>query len=356
MLSRFYLNDGAPGTGDPFTFTDRTEEAGFGGAPGKTFGVAELDFNRDGWPDLVVANDLQRDLLYRNTSEAGRARFTEEGIVSGIAFDENGIARGGMGIDVGVVDSTGEPTVFVGNFSNEMIGVYRQMQDGIFLDRAATSKIGRPSLMTLTFGLFLFDVDLDGDLDLFAANGHVFDHVDQTQEGVTYRQPAQLFEGLGDGTFREVKADASDALNQPMVARGAAYGDYDRDGDLDVLLTENGGPAHLWRNDSERGGFLRVSLEGNQSNRSALGSRIVAYAEGGRQERRVRGGSSYLSQSEKTATFGLGEASQADSLVIYWPSGTVERFTGVAADQDVRIVEGSGRLEVVTVPGSLVSR
>ena len=356
VLSRFYYSNGEPGARQPLTFTDRTEEAGFSGAPGKTFGVAELDFNRDNWPDLVVANDLQRDLLYRNTSEAGRVQFAEEGIVSGIAFDENGIARGGMGIDVGVVDTTGEPTVFVGNFSNEMIGVYRQMRDGIFLDRAAISKIGRPSLMTLTFGLFLFDVDLDGDLDLFAANGHVFDHVDQTQEGVTYRQPAQLFEGLGDGTFRDVEAQTSGVLEQPMVARGAAYGDYDRDGDLDVLITENGGPAHLWRNDGTQGGFLRVTLEGSQSNRSALGSRIVVYAEGARQERRVRGGSSYLSQSEKAATFGLGEAPQVDSLTVYWPSGTVERFTNVAANQHIHIVEGRDVLNVVPMPESLASR
>ena len=357
ISSRFYHSNGrrGPSPEQGPTFTDLTEEAGFGGTSGKTFGVAELDFNRDSWPDLFVANDLQRDLLYRNDGAPRASRsseqvptFVEQGLISGIAFDENGLARGGMGVDVGVVDTTGEPTVFVGNFSNEMIGVYRHLRDGLFLDRAAVSKVGRPSLTTLTFGLFLFDVDLDGDLDLFAANGHVFDHVDRTQDGVTYRQPAQLFVSLRDGTFREVEAEPASALSQPMVARGAAYGDYDRDGDLDVLITENGGPAHLWRNDSERGRYLRVSLEGRQSNRSALGSRIVAYANGQAQERRIRAGSSYLSQSEKTATFGFGDTAQVDSLVVYWPSGITQRFGTIATDQHVHIIEGRDALEEVS--------
>ena len=363
VLSRFYHNDGAP-VSDPrrtSTFVDRTVEAGFGDAPGKTFGVAELDFNRDGWSDLFVANDLQRDLLYRNDgrpglAESGVPAFTERGMASGVAFDENGLARGGMGVDVGVVDTTGEPTVFVGNFSNEMIGVYRHLRDGLFLDRAALSKIGRPSLPTLTFGLFLFDAELDGDLDLFAANGHVFDHVDQTQDGVTYRQAAQLFLSRRDGTFREAIPDPAGALPQPLIARGAAYGDYDRDGDLDVLLTENGGPAHLWRNDSARGHYLRVSLEGRESNRSALGSRVVAYADGAGQERRVRAGSSYLSQSEKAVTFGFGETAQVDSLAVYWPSGLRQRFGPLATDQHIRIVEGEGAVENAVPAGAPVAK
>lgn len=329
--SRFYRNNGDG------TFTDRTEVAGFGGSPGKTLGMAELDYNRDGWPDLVVANDLEPDLLYRNR---GDGTFEEVGVISGIAFDEHGRARAGMGIDTGVVDSTGEETIFVGNFSNEMIGVYRHMRDGLFIDRAAISQIGRPSLKTLTFGLFLFDIDLDTDLDLFAANGHVKQEIEAVQDGVTYREPPHLFINAGDGTFEDRAPAIGGVLAEPIVARGAAYGDYDRDGDLDILITENNGPVHLWRNDTEGGHFLRVRLEGRESSRDGLGARIVAYVDGLAMERRIRTGSSYLSQSEKTATFGLGRAERIDSLVVYWPSGRVERFEEVAGGREIRLKEG----------------
>ena len=252
-----------------------------------------------------------------------------------------------MGTDVGVVDDTGQPSIFVGNFSEEMVGVYRHTGGGLFMDRAAASRIGQPSLHTLTFGLFLFDADLDADLDLFIANGHVQTHIERILDGVTFRQPAQLFLNRGNGLFDE--APASGVLTHPMVARGAAYADYDRDGDLDVLLTENNGPAHLWRNDLNDGRFLRVRLEGRQSNRDGLGARIVAQVGSARQERRVHTGSSFLSQSEKVAVFGLGDAGQVDSLLVYWPSGVVDRFGAVASNREVRIVEGSG----TAVPVSL---
>ncbi len=349
--SRFYRNNGDPGSGpgQAPTFSDQSEAAGFLPASGKTLGVAELDFNRDGYPDLIVANDTQPDALYENK---GDGTFTERGELSGMAFDENGRARAGMGIDVGVVDETGQETMFVGNFSKEMIGVYRHMNNGIFVDRAAISQIGRPSLLTLTFSLFLFDVDLDGDLDLFAANGHLQPEIEQLQEGIGYREPPHLFINRGDGTFEDVSPAIGGVLTQPIVARGAAYADYDRDGDLDVLITENGGPAHLWRNDLQRDAHaLRVRLEGRQSNRDGLSSRVVAIAGERRMERRIRSGSSYLSSSEKTATFGLGAASQVDSLLIYWPGGAVERFANVAADQEVLVVEGAGALEAEAMPG-----
>ncbi|MFQ5571580.1 MAG: CRTAC1 family protein [Rhodothermales bacterium] len=329
---RFYHNNGDG------TFADRTETLGFGEAPGKTLGVAEWDYNRDGWPDLVVVNDTQRDLLYENQ---GDGTFVERGILSGIAFDENGRARAGMGVDVGVVDTTGEASVFVGNFAKEMIGVYRHVGQGLFIDRAAISKIGQPSLLTLSFGLFLFDVNLDGNLDLFVANGHISEEVEQVEEGIRYRQPAQLFLNRGDGTFQHGPQEG--VWSEPMVARGAAYADYDRDGDLDILIMENGGTAHLWRNDLEDGRFLRVRLQGRQSNPDGIGARIVAVVGDQRFERRARTGSSYLSQSEIIATFGLGDAERVDSVVVYWPGGQVDRFSGLAANQQLLIEEGTGR-------------
>ena len=338
---RFYHNNGDG------TFTDRTEEAGFTNSPGKSLGLAELDFNEDGWPDLAVANDLERDLLYVND---GDGTFTEKGMLSGIAYDENGRARAGMGIDVGVVDSTGEETIFVGNFSNEMIGVYRHMRNGLFTDRAALSKIGRPSLLPLTFGLFLLDVDLDRDLDLFAANGHVQEDIEKVQDGVTFAQPPLLFLNRGNGTFKHFTPGPDNALSEETVARGAAHADFDRDGDVDILVAENSGPVSLWRNDlmeqsRKQNNFLRINTVGRKSNRDGVGTDLTAVTGSERMKRRVRTGSSYLSQSEMTVTFGLEKASQVDSLIVQWPTGQTERFTDIKANQELRIVEGTGTLQ-----------
>ncbi len=352
VASRFFRSNGDG------TFTDRTREAGF--ADGiearldKTLGVAELDFNNDGWPDLVVANDTERDLLYENNGDPGSSpgqapTFTEKGVSSGVAFDRHGKPRAGMGIDTGVIDSTGQTSIIVGNFSDEMAGVYRHTGGGLFIDRAAGSKIGHPSLRTLTFGLFLFDADLDGDLDLLAANGHVQTHIERMLEGITFRQPAQLYLNRGDGRFDEYLPEGG-PLTQPLVARGTAYADYDRDGDLDVLITENNGPAHLWRNDLAGGRFLRVRLEGRQSNRDGIGARLIATVGALQMERRIRTGSSYLSQSEKVATFGLGSAEKVDTLRVYWPGGSVDQFIKIGANQEIRILEGTGTFEQAPSP------
>lgn len=339
---RFYRNNGDG------TFSERTQAAGFGEAPGKTLGITELDFNADGWPDLVIANDTQRDLLYENN---GDGTFTERGIASGIAFDENGRARAGMGIDAGDVDGDGEPTVVIGHFANEMLGVYRHVGNGLFIDRGAPSQIGRPSLPTLTFGLFLFDADLDGDLDVFLANGHISEDVERTQADIGYRQAAQLFENLGDGTFREIGASTGGAFTQKMVARGTAHADYDRDGDLDVLVVENGGPAHLWQNQLMEAAavsapnVLRVRARGTASNRSGFGTRLEAAVGSKRIVRRVRSGGSFLAQSEQVVTFGLGDAAQVDSLIVYWPSGHVDRLGPIPAGEEIEIVEAQTVVE-----------
>ena len=331
--SRYYRNRGDG------TFSDDTKQAGFLPAPGKALGVAEYDINRDGWPDLFVASDTERDLLYVNN---GDGTFSERGALSGMAYDENGKARAGMGIDVGIVDSSGEPTLFVGNFSKEMISTYRHTGNGLFLDRSAVSQIGRHSLITLTFGLFLFDVDLDGDLDLFAANGHVQPEIEGIQEGIGYAETPHLFINNGDGIFKDVVPEAGD-LNQTMVARGAAYADYDKDGDLDILVTENGGPAHLFRNDMPVKRALRVHLEGRESNRDGMSTRLVAYRDGIVSERNVKTGSSYLSVSELAITFGWQDdaAKGLDSLVVFWPGGAIDRYRTGLDGGDILIVEGA---------------
>lgn len=340
--SRFFRNKGDG------TFSDQTVEAGILSAVGKSLGAAEFDYNRDGWSDILVANDGEGDLLYHNAQDG---TFRERGVLSGIAFSDHGEARAGMGIDVGVVDDTGEPTMFVGNFSEETVGVYRHIGGGLFQDRASASRIGQPSTHTLTFGLFLFDVDLDGDLDLFTANGHVYPDRLVGQDKITYQQRSQLYVNSGDGIFEEAPPETAAPLAEKMVARGAAYGDYDRDGDLDILITENDGPAHFWRNDSAVGNYLRVSIEAQNGNRDGFGTRVVIWRNGKEQERRIHSGSSYLSQSEMVAVFGLGDSPAVDSMRVVWASGADSRFEFVRANQEVRAVEGSAELTPVEMSG-----
>ena len=338
ISSRFYRNMGDG------SFVDETDQAGFISMPGKSLGVTEFDYNRDGWPDIVVTNDAEPDLLYKNNQDG---TFEEIGQRSGMALGEMGAARAGMGIDVGVIDESGQESIFVGNFSSETIGVYQYTGNDQFVDRATASRIGQPSYLTLTFGLILFDVEYDGDLDLLAANGHVW-AVRPSLDGSTYRQKSQLFVNRGGGIFTLATPAPGSVLNQLMVARGAAYGDYDRDGDLDMLLTENGGPVHLWRNELGDANYLRVSLQGITSNTEGLGAQLIAVAGQNRMYRRIRTGSSYLSQSEKTASFGLGARTRVDSLIIQWPGGEVDRFVDIAGNQQIQVIEGAGRYEPIS--------
>lgn len=305
------------------TFGDRTAGAGLLPTPGKTLGAVTLDFNGDLWPDLAVANDLHADQLYENN---GDGTFTERGLASGIAFDARGIATAGMGIAAGDIDGSGEPTLVVGNFSNQMVAVFRHAGGGRFADRAAASRIGGSSRLSLAFGLFLFDADLDGDQDVFVANGHIHAHVDGTAGGITYRQAPHLFINQGGGTF----VDEGEAF-PAILGRGAAYLDFDRDGDLDMLVTQNGDRVRLWRNDMT-GRSVRILLRGSESNRDGVGARVTLFAAGGRQVRYVHAGGSYLSQSERALTFGLRARPRADSIRIEWPSGRTTSLLSVPAD------------------------
>jgi hypothetical protein len=322
-------------------FADAGQKAGIADPTSKSLGVAVLDFNQDGWPDLFVANDTQPNKLYRNLKNG---TFAEEGLEAGVAFGEDGVARGAMGVDAADYDRSGRPHLLVGNFSNEMLALYHNEGSGVFVDEAPASSVGQASLLTLTFGAFFFDYDLDGRPDILAANGHIEEEIHRVQPRVQYRQPALLFRNLGQGKFAPATAEVGPDLGRPRVARGAAYGDYDRDGDLDVLLTENHGPAHLFRNDGgNRNRWLRVRTVGTRSSRDGLGAVVRVSSPGGRQWQMVRGGSSYCSQSELTLTFGLGRDARAD-LEVEWPSGVRQRFPGVAAGQTVTVEEGQARL------------
>jgi hypothetical protein len=252
-----------------------------------------------------------------------------------------------MGIDAGVVDISGRESVVVGNFSSEMIGVYSYKGNDLFSDRASASRIGQPSIMMLTFGIFLFDVEYDGDLDMMTANGHIW-AIRPSMDGSTFRQKPGLFLNSGDGTFADAPLVKGSVFEQMIVARGACYGDYDRDGDLDVLLTENNGPAHLWENQLSDANYLRVRLEGRASNKEGISSQLVAVIDGKRMYRRIRTGSSYLSISEKVASFGLGNSTHVDSLFVQWPnSSQMDILVDLESNQEIKVIEGSGSYEVM---------
>ncbi len=333
LASKLYRNLGGG------RFLDVSRKAGIADPTGKSLGVAVLDYNGDGWPDIFVANDTQPNKLYRNNRNG---TFTEEGVGAGVAFSEDGIARGAMGVDAADYDRSGRPHLVVGNFSNQMLGLYHNEGNSLFVDEAPRSSVGRDSLLTLAFATFFFDYDLDGWLDIFVANGHIEEEIANVQPKVTYRQPPHLFRNLGQGKFREVTREVGSDLARPIVGRGAAYGDYDRDGDLDLLVTTNHGPAYLFRNDGGNANrWLTVQLEGVKSNRSALGAVVRLRSRSGAQWQMVRSGSSYCSQSQLALTFGLGKDPEVTELTVEWPSGLKQTFRGLRPNQFVKITEGS---------------
>lgn len=310
------------------TFEDVTAKSGIFDASSKSLGVALIDYDRDGWPDVVVANDTQPNKLYRN---ARNGAFEEVAVRAGLAFSEDGKARAGMGIDVADFDNSGVPGIAITNFDNEMMALYRGGNSGNYADIALKSGVGQLSRSSLGFGCVFFDADLDGRLDLVAANGHI-DATVRNIRNVGYAQPPHLFLNEGGGVFRDVARDAGLEFAAPKVARGVACGDFDRDGDVDILVTTNQGPAYLYRNDVTPGNrSIRFRLTGTKSNRDAIGAVVRVFTPEGAQLRMVKTGSSYLSQSELALTFGLGRRDSADRAVIEWPSGRTDEFKNLRA-------------------------
>jgi hypothetical protein len=327
---RLYRNDGG-------RFTDVSKSAGTYDPTAKSLGIVCVDFDGDSWEDVFVANDTQPNFLFRND---GDGTFTEQGMIAGVAFDEAGRARGAMGVDAADYDGSGKPSLVIGNFSNEMLSLYHNEGAGFFIDAAPTSEVGRQSLLTLAFGTFFLDADLDGRQDIFVANGHVENEIQKVQSRVSYEQPPHLFRNLGGGRFEDVAPQCAD-LAVPMVARGAAAADYDLDGDLDVLVNISGGRAKLFRNDTASPHrSLRIHLEGGAgSNPDGYGARVAVAAAGLIQTMWMRSGHSYCSQSEKPFTVGLGAAPQADEITVTWTSGRVSRLQGVETGTTVTIRE-----------------
>ncbi|MGE3510260.1 MAG: CRTAC1 family protein [Vicinamibacterales bacterium] len=323
------------------TFENVTRQAGLFDPAAKGLGVAMLDYDGDGWMDLFVANDTQPNRLYRNQQNG---TFRDVAVTAGVAFSEAGVARAGMGVDAADYDGSGRPSLIIGNFANEMMALYHNEGRGLFIDEAPRSPLGRATLLTLTFGCFFFDFDLDGRADIFAINGHVADDIERVQPRVTYRQRPHLFRNTGRGGFDEMTARAGDAFAAPSVGRGAAYGDFDQDGDLDIAVTANNGPARLLRNDTDSAhGVVRVRLVGATANRDGIGARVQVTLTGGQTAWQiVKTGSSYLSQSELPLTFGTGRAGSVDEVRVTWPSGKTDIVTRVAVNRSITIREGAG--------------
>lgn len=340
--NRLYRNDGGG------SFTDISDASGIvvdrqqGAASGKALAVAPIDYDSDGLIDLFVANDTTRNYLYHNL---GGGRFEEIGVLEGIAYDRNGKSTGAMGIDTAYFRNDNDLGIVIGNFANEMSSLF-VTADGQapFLDEAILEGIGPTSRLALTFGLFFFDYDLDGRLDLFQANGHLDADINVVQPSQTYAQPGQLFWNCGDDCrTRYLPVSDPGDIATPMVGRGAAYADIDADGDLDIAVLQNGRAAVLLRNDQQLGHhWLRVQLEGSSANRSAIGAIVELTAGGQTQRRQVMPTRSYLSQVELPVTFGLGNSQSVDSLTVTWPGGQRQTVPVEHVDTVLTIRQAAG--------------
>ena len=317
------------------TFTDVSKQAGIANPAGKGLGVVFCDFDRDADVDIYVANDLVRNFLYRNN---GDGTFQDVAYAAGVGFDINGKPQAGMGVDCGDVDGNGFPELFVTNFSEELNTLYENRGDGLFEDVSQKAGLGS-GFLPLGFGTKMFDVDNDGDLDIYVTNGHVIDNIKLYQSKLTYEQADLLYENVG-GRFKDVSAESGPALRAPRVGRGLAVADFDNDGKLDVAITSLGRKAVLLRNVAPgAGNWLEIRAEGAKSNRFGLGTTVRVQTPGRLQVREINNAASYLSSNDTRLHVGLGDAAAAQQLDILWPSGTRQTLRDVKANQVLTVKE-----------------
>jgi hypothetical protein len=308
-------------------------------------GVAWCDFNDDGRIDLYVANDTGPNYLYRNN---GDGTFTDVGLASGTALGENGDAQASMGVAIGDYDRRGRSSLFVTNFSDEYNAFYRHQKEFLFTDASFATQTARAGLPFVGWGAGFLDYDNDGWPDLLVVNGHVYPQVDRLRGAQTYRQPKLLYRNRGDGTFAEVAAAADGALTRPGASRGAAFGDLDNDGDIDVVVADLDGAPNVLRNDGGNARhFLTIDLVGRTSNRSAFGARVTVTAGDLTLMQERRSGGSYISQNDTRLHSGLGQRERVDAIEVRWPAGLVQTFKDVPANAFIRITEGADTWEVI---------
>ncbi|MBV9929273.1 MAG: CRTAC1 family protein [Acidobacteria bacterium] len=317
------------------TFADVSKESGIFNSPGKSFGAVATDINNDGLLDLFVANDTMPNFLFVNK---GKGKFEEEGLPAGVAYSDAGAPRSGMGVDAGDYDGDGWQDLFVANIDQELFSLYQNQKDLTFVDKPG--EIGQATRLLSGWGLKFFDYDDDGDLDLILANGHPDDMVEVQSLKVKYKEPLLLFENV-NGKFVNVSAQAGPIFQKDFPARGLSVGDYDNDGDLDVLVVNNGAAPLLLRNDGgNRNNWLGLELVATKSSPGAVGAVITWEAGGVRRTRLKTGGGSYLASHDPRELLGLGKAAKVDSVEIKWPSGRVDKLTNVAPNRYVKVVEG----------------
>ncbi len=321
-------------------FEDVTKKAGLYDPTSKSLGVAIIDYDQDGWPDIAISNDTQPNKLYHNNRNG---TFTESGIQAGIAMGEDGVSRGAMGIDAGDYDHSGYPSLAIGNFSNQMLALYHNVKNKLFIDVSPVLGIGRDTLLSLSFGLFFFDYDLDGYEDLFIANGHVETDIARIQPRVSYPEVPLVFHNDGTdskGNVRFSNVGAKLGFTNKYVGRGAAFADINNDGAPDILMTTNGGPAYLFQNTGVTNNAIRIKTVGRKSNRNGMGTQVRVHTSSDVISKTVHSGASYCSQPELTLTFGLGREMVAEQIELIWPSGEHDVLKHVSANSTYTVEEG----------------
>jgi enediyne biosynthesis protein E4 len=325
------------------TFEDVTRKAELYNTVGKNLGVVVFDADADGWLDLMVANDLEPNLLFRNNHDG---TFREIGVEAGVAYSSAGKARAGMGIDTADFANDGREGIVIGNNTREGLALFVSDGQGAFTDNADGAGLYAPSLPFLTFGTLFVDLDNDGRKDIFAVDGNVNERIERSGENSTYAQRPLLFHNDGGGHFSEIATQAGTSLQERRVARGLAAGDYDGDGDLDLLVSVCNGKPMLLRNETPHGNhWLAVRARGSKDNRDGIGTHVTLEAGGVRQQGWIRSGSSYCSASDLVAWFGMGSASSVERLTLRWPSGDVQTLTNLTADREVVVQQGRGIVE-----------
>jgi len=328
----FYHNDGQG------NFSDWSVRSGINKARGKGLGVVPGDIDNDGDMDIYVANDKVMNLLFIND---GLGHFTEKALFTGVGFNENGRAEAGMGVDFGDVNRDGWLDLFVTNFSGETNTLYLNEKNGFLVDATSRTGLGHPSINLLGFGTKFVDLDLDGWLDIFIVNGHVIDNIKLFNRDYTHAQQKQIFINQGNETFLDQTKTIGGDLLEPTVGRGAAFGDIDNDGDIDIAISNNNGKANLLLNEGKpKGHWIGFQLEGKTCNREAIGSKLKITTDSGIQVAWVNPAASYLASNDPRVLFGLGPDEMVTSLEIQWPGSRKDLFENLTSNSYYRIVQG----------------